>query len=85
MHITDDIKTKIEAAMPNADVMVQDPMNDGAHLVAVVVSEDFEGINRIGRHRKVYAALGNAFSTNLHALQLKTLTPDEFKNLQEQQ
>ncbi|PPR19071.1 MAG: hypothetical protein CFH43_00354, partial [Proteobacteria bacterium] len=38
---------------------------------------EFEGQNRIARHRMVYAALGDAFSGPIHALQMSTLTPSE--------
>ncbi|MFZ2620423.1 MAG: BolA family protein [Alphaproteobacteria bacterium] len=63
--------------MPMAEVRVSDPNRDGTHLEAVVICQSFAGKNRIARHRMVYAALGDAFATNLHALQLKTLTPEE--------
>ncbi len=74
-----EIETLIQSAMPNADVQVLDPMNDGVHLSAVIVSHDFEGQNRINRHRMVYKALGDAFSGPIHALQMSTLTPEEHK------
>ena len=72
-----EIQAKIQAGMPNAQVQVLDPMNDGQHLQAIVVSKEFAGKPMIARHRLVYAALGNAFQAELHALQLKTITPDE--------
>lgn len=74
-----DIQAKIQAGMPAAQVQVLDPMNDGQHLQAIVVSTDFAGKPMIARHRLVYAALGDAFRAELHALQLKTITPDEVK------
>lgn len=73
----DEIQKMISDAMPTADVKILDPMNDGVHLAAVIISPDFEDQNRISRHRMVYAALGDAFSGPLHALQMTTLTPDE--------
>lgn len=71
-----EIAEKIKASMPEADVKVMDPMNDGTHLEAVITSPAFSGKNRIEQHRMVYAALGDAFSTNLHALKLTTHTPE---------
>ena len=73
------VEDTIRAGIEGADVTVQDPMNDGQHLQATVIAAAFEGKMPIARHRMVYAALGDAFSTNLHALQLETLTPDEAK------
>lgn len=74
-----DIQTKIAAGLPKADVRVMDPMNDGQHLEAIVVAAEFEGKNQVARHRIVYAALGDAFKAELHALALATFTPQEFK------
>lgn len=72
-----EIEAQISAALPGATVKVEDPMNDGQHLMATIIAEQFEGKNRIARHRMIYAALGDAFSTNLHALKLTTLSPAE--------
>jgi stress-induced morphogen len=72
-----DLETQISAALPGATVTVEDPMNDGQHLMATIIAPQFAGANRIARHRMVYAALGDAFSTNLHALKITTLAPDE--------
>ena len=77
MMTPEEIQQMISNAMPNADVKILDPMNDGVHLSAVIVSTEFEGQNRIARHRMVYAALGDAFSGPIHALQMSTLTPAE--------
>jgi stress-induced morphogen len=63
----------IERALPGAKVHVDDP--DGAHLAAVVEYAGFAGLPKLAQHRLVYAALGNAFETNLHALQLTTKVP----------
>lgn len=67
------VALKIQAALPGAFVEVDDP--DGAHLSACVTSAAFVGLNRIAQHKLVYAALGNAFENELHALQLVTRVP----------
>lgn len=78
MHdITREITDVLTAAFSNGDVVVADPMNDGAHLTATIVAPEFSGANRIARHRMVYAALGDAFESRLHALQLVTKAPEE--------
>lgn len=52
---------------------------DGHHFDAVVVSEQFEGLNTLARHRLVYAALGDKMQAEIHALSMKTYTPSEYK------
>jgi acid stress-induced BolA-like protein IbaG/YrbA len=51
---------------------------DGQHFQALVVSAAFAGKSRIQRHQLVYAALGSRMREEVHALSMKTLTPDEF-------
>lgn len=50
----------------------------GGHFVVTVVSERFRGLGRLERHRAVYDALGEAMHTEIHALALKALAPDEW-------
>jgi acid stress-induced BolA-like protein IbaG/YrbA len=61
--------------MPGAQVEVQGP--DGVHFEARVVSGAFAGKLPLARHRMVYATLGDLMGTAIHALSLRTLTPDE--------
>jgi acid stress-induced BolA-like protein IbaG/YrbA len=51
---------------------------DGAHFEAVIVSPAFAGASRVRRHQLVYAALGGRMKEEIHALSMKTLTPDEW-------
>jgi acid stress-induced BolA-like protein IbaG/YrbA len=51
---------------------------DGAHFQAVIVSEAFAGKSRVARHQVVYAALGERMREEIHALSMKTLTPEEW-------
>jgi stress-induced morphogen len=67
------LQNRIRAHIPDATVYIHDP--DGAHLSATITSAQFAGLSRIQQHRLVYAALGDAFETDLHALQLTTKTP----------
>lgn len=50
---------------------------DGRHFEAIVVCPKFEGKNTLQRHRMVYNALGDRMVEDIHALSLKTYTPDE--------
>ncbi|MBI3927127.1 MAG: BolA family transcriptional regulator [Armatimonadetes bacterium] len=71
------IEKLIKAALPDAEVRVEDPMNDRTHFEALVISPSFQGKNRVQQHQMVYRALGGAFEGPLHALSLKTMTPEQ--------
>jgi BolA protein len=47
------------------------------HFKAVLVSEQFAGLNSVKRHQKVYATLGDLMG-EFHALALHTYTPEEW-------
>ena len=47
------------------------------HFRLTVVSDGFTGHSPIARHRMVYAALGDLMHTDIHALSIEALTPDE--------
>jgi acid stress-induced BolA-like protein IbaG/YrbA len=52
---------------------------DGSHFEAVIVSDAFAGKRLIQRHQLVYAALGDRMREEIHALSMKTLTPEEYQ------
>lgn len=54
--------------------------NKGGHFLVTIVSAQFAGLNLLQRQRLVYAALGDLMTTTIHALSMKTVTPDEFSN-----
>jgi acid stress-induced BolA-like protein IbaG/YrbA len=51
---------------------------DGRHFFATIVSKEFEGLLRVRRHQRVYAALGDRMREEIHALSMKTLSPEEW-------
>lgn len=55
-------------------------IGDGRHFEAVVVSEEFAGKSRVQRHQLVYQALGDRMRTEIHALSMKTFTPQEWQS-----
>ena len=77
--IVDQIRSTILKAIPNAEVLVTDPMNDGQHFQAVVISPEFEGLSLIKQHQMVMKPLTQAFATNVHALGLKTFSPSQWE------
>lgn len=54
---------------------------DGQHFEALIVSAAFAGKSRVQRHQMVYAVLGDRMREEIHALSMKTLTPEEFAAL----
>ncbi|HOB60542.1 MAG TPA: BolA family protein [Candidatus Competibacteraceae bacterium] len=75
-----DIERLIEEQLPGARAMVRG--DDGVHFEAIVVSADFAGKSLLQQHRLVYAALGGRMEREeIHALALKTYTPDAWQRL----
>jgi acid stress-induced BolA-like protein IbaG/YrbA len=57
---------------------------DGRHWSAVIVSGEFAGKRLIQRHQRVYATLGARMHTDeVHALSMKTYTPEEWASAQQ--
>ena len=71
----DTIRQLIESGLPGARVDVRG--DDGVHFEATVICAAFAGKLPLARHRMVYATLGELMGGAIHALQLKTVTPDE--------
>ena len=71
----DTIRQLIEQGLPGARADVRG--DDGVHFEATVVAEAFRGKLPLARHRMVYATLGERMGGEIHALALKTVTPDE--------
>ena len=63
----------------NLDCEHVEVTGDGAHFEAIIVSREFEGKRPIARHQRVYKALGNRMDAEIHALSMRTLTPEEYK------
>ena len=72
---TSTIQNLIETGLPDAKVEVSGP--DGVHFEALVISPAFAGKLPLARHRMVYATLGELMGGAIHALSLRTLTPEE--------
>lgn len=72
----ENIKSAIEKSINASLVEVRG--DDGAHFEAVVVSGEFEGKTPVERHKMVYAALGDAMRADIHALSIKTYTPEQY-------
>ncbi|MGD1712198.1 BolA family protein [Dapis sp. BLCC M172] len=74
------VEAMIKDKLPDAQVEVQDLTGGGDHLQAIVVSSEFEGKTLVKQHQMVYAAVQEQMASEaIHALALKTYTPEEWK------
>jgi BolA family transcriptional regulator, general stress-responsive regulator len=82
------LREKLEAAFAPSDLDIEDESSRHAghsgareggesHFRIRIVSAAFQGLSRVERQRRVYAALAEEFARGLHALALSTLTPEE--------
>jgi stress-induced morphogen len=81
------VKEAIEQGIPGATADVTTPRNpdhaaEDPHYAAVVIAEAFEGHSLVDQHRMVYDALGEAMTREIHAIELKTFTPEEHRQQQ---
>lgn len=74
MVTPESIEASIRAGLECERVEV---IGDGQHFQALVVSGAFAGKSRVQRHQMVYATLGGRMREEVHALSMKTLTPEE--------
>ena len=74
MVTPEQVRSYIEKGLACQEVRVA---GDGQHFEALIVSEAFRGKSRIQRHQLVYAALGERMRAEIHALSMRTLTPEE--------
>jgi acid stress-induced BolA-like protein IbaG/YrbA len=70
------IKNYIAAGLECTHLEVE---GDGQHFTALIVSPAFAGKRLIQRHQLVYATLGDRMKAEIHALSMKTLTPEEYQ------
>lgn len=79
-----DIEQLIEAEIEDADATVTQPRNpdenhEDAHFAAFVVSPAFADKTLVQQHQMVYDALGEHMTTDIHAMEIKTYTPEEYE------
>ena len=72
MPTTDELKQRIEDALPGSRAEVVDLTGGGDHFRATVVAEEFAGMSRIEQHRRIYAVFGAEIGGPIHALSLET-------------
>jgi BolA protein len=73
------LKEMIESGIPDAQADAQDVHGTGDHFELTVVAACFEGKSLVQRHRLVYDALGDAMRSEIHALMINALSPDQHR------
>ena len=81
------IEKHLAQAFAPAELLVKDQshLHEGhagaregkGHFEVLIVSDSFSGKSRIERHRMVFDAVGDLMETDVHALRIRTFTPDE--------
>jgi acid stress-induced BolA-like protein IbaG/YrbA len=80
----EDVKAMVEAGLPGAEVIAKS--EDGSHFDVIVVSAEFEGKSMVDEQRMVFAALGDKITSGeIHAINIKAYTPDEWKTASQMQ
>lgn len=78
----DQVESMLKAALPDAEVQVQDLTGTRDHYQVIVVSSEFEGKTLVKQHQLVYGALQEAMSSEaIHALTMKTYTPEAWQKV----
>ncbi|WP_372790969.1 BolA family protein [Paraconexibacter sp.] len=76
MPSAEELKARIESALPGSTAEVEDWTGGGDHFRATVVAPQFAGLGRIAQHRLVYDVFGAEVGGPIHALSLKTRPPE---------
>jgi stress-induced morphogen len=69
----EEITARIKAALPDADIHLEDLAGDNDHWKVTVTSSAFAGLGRVAQHRLVNGAFGSDLGTVLHALAVVTV------------
>jgi stress-induced morphogen len=77
MPSAEELRERIEQALPGADVRVEDTTGGGDHFRAEIVSDQFEGLSRIQQHKLIYEVFGDEVGRAIHALSIKTQAPSQ--------
>jgi monothiol glutaredoxin len=70
------LESLVRGAIPDAEVEAID-VGGGDHFELTVISDHFENVSLVARHRSIYAALGDAMQGAIHAVTIRALTPVE--------
>jgi len=77
-----ELKALLDKGFPGDTIQLDNPQGDGEHYQLLIVSERFQGKSLVEQHQLVYAALGDAMRSAVHALALKTYSPAQWAKAQ---
>jgi BolA protein len=86
MSLANEIRQRLQALAPST-ISIEDESaqhaghagaKDGGHYRLVIVSDRFQGLNAVARHRLIYQSLGDLMQKGIHALAISAFTPEEF-------
>ena len=73
------IKKILKDKLEDAEIFLQDMTGEKNHFNLIIISNQFEGLSLIEQHKIIYNALGDMITNEIHALQLKTVTWEQWK------
>ena len=74
------IKEMIKRAISDANIEVYDTTGTADHFKVIIISDIFDGMSLIDRHKLIYKSLDEYITKEIHALQLITQTKEEYSN-----
>ena len=73
------IEEKITSTLDDSKVFIQDMTGTNDHFNLIVISDAFKDLSLIEQHRLIYKILNGMVAQEIHALQIKTLTWEQWK------
>jgi|TARA_Y100000996_G_scaffold407206_1_gene384529 stress-induced morphogen len=73
------IEEKLNEALEDAKIFIQDMTGTNDHFNIIIICDVFKGLSLIEQHRLIYNILTDMITKEIHALQLKTLTWEQWK------
>ena len=77
--IENKIKKILTKKIKDSKIFIQDMTGNDDHFNVIIISEKFQGLSLIERHKIIYNILEPMITKEIHALQLKTITREEWK------
>ncbi len=75
-----EVQELLEKDFPDSQIAIVDTRGSGDHFEIMVVSDDFDGVSLIDRHRMIHSALGDNLGAAIHAVEIKAYTTRQWEN-----
>ena len=76
-----EVQALLEKDFPDSDIAIVDTRGSGDHFEIMVVSDNFEGVAILERHRMIHSALGENLGASIHAVEIKAYTKKQWENV----